>query len=141
MFVEHGYLETTVAAIAAEAGVVVQTLYLSFGSKVAILRAAHDVAVVGDDTPVPVLQRPWVAELSAEPNGRRALRLVIDNGLQIIERATSIMGVIQSAAADADVADLLQDVERATPHHTTSVRPRARRQERLQPISHTARSS
>ena len=110
LFVEHGYLETTVAAIAAEAGVVVQTLYLSFGSKVAILRAAHDVAVVGDDAPVPVLQRPWVAELSAEPNGRRALRLVIDNGLQIIERATSIMGVIQSAAADADVADLLQDV-------------------------------
>jgi AcrR family transcriptional regulator len=110
LFLEDGYVDTTVAAIAAEAGVAVQTLYLSFGSKMAILRAAHDVAVVGDDAPIPVLERPWVGELHAEPDGRRALRLVIENGLQIIERVTPIMGVIQAAAADADVAALLDDV-------------------------------
>jgi len=109
--VKDGYLDTTVSAIAAEADVVVQTLYLSFGSKVAVLRAAHDVAVVGDDAPIPLLERPWIAELRAERDGRRALRLVIDNGLQIIERVTPIMGVIQSAAADADVAELLRDVK------------------------------
>ena len=67
LFIEHGYLDTTVAAIANEAGVALQTLYLSFGSKVAILRATHDVAVVGDDAPIPVLDRPWVAEMRAEP--------------------------------------------------------------------------
>jgi AcrR family transcriptional regulator len=112
LFLKEGYLDTTMTAIAAEANVVVQTLYLSFGSKVAILHAAHDIAVVGDDAPIPVLERPWIADLRAEPDGRRALRLVIDNGLQIIERVTPIMGVIQSAAADADVAELLRDVKR-----------------------------
>src|SRR3954454_14812169 len=49
LFLDRGYVDTTVAAIAKEAGVALQTLYLSFGSKVAILRPAHDVAVVGDD--------------------------------------------------------------------------------------------
>ena len=111
LFIEHGYLDTTVAAIANEAGVALQTLYLSFGSKVAILRATHDVAVVGDDAPIPVLDRPWVAEMRAEPDGRRALRFVIDNGMQIIERVMPIIGVIQAAAADADVGQLLRDIK------------------------------
>ncbi|HEY4419314.1 MAG TPA: helix-turn-helix domain-containing protein, partial [Pseudonocardia sp.] len=37
LFVRDGYLETTMAGIARAAGVAVQTLYLSFGSKVAVL--------------------------------------------------------------------------------------------------------
>src|SRR3974377_1254885 len=100
LFIEHGYLDTTVAAIANEAGVALQTLYLRFGSKVAIRAPAPDVAVGGDDAPIPVLDRPWVAEMRAEPDGRRALRFVIDNGMQIIERVMPIIGGIQAAPAD-----------------------------------------
>jgi AcrR family transcriptional regulator len=44
LFVRDGYLETTMSGIAKAAGVAVQTLYLSFGSKVAVLEAALDVA-------------------------------------------------------------------------------------------------
>ncbi len=106
-FCEQGYLDTTMAAIATDAGVAVQTLYLAFGSKVAILAAAHDVAVVGDDEPLPVLERPWMAAIRTEPDGGRALELVMTNGLQIVERVSPIYGVIQAAAADADVAELL----------------------------------
>ena len=95
------------AAIAADAGVAVQTLYLAFGSKVAILEAAHDVAVVGDDEPVALLERPWVADLRADPDGPRALELAIANTLRVIERVSPIYGVIQSAAADPEVAELL----------------------------------
>ena len=107
LFIERGYLETTMAAIAAEAGVAVQTLYLAFGSKVAILAAAHDLAVVGDDEPIPVLDRPWVDEVRAEPNVSRALELVLTNTLGIVERVAPISGVIQAAAADTEVAELL----------------------------------
>ena len=107
LFIERGYLETTMAAIAAEAGVAVQTLYLAFGSKVAILAAAHDLAVVGDDEPIPVLDRPWVDEVRDEPNVSRALELVLTNTLGIVERVAPISGVIQAAAADTDVAELL----------------------------------
>jgi AcrR family transcriptional regulator len=108
LFCEQGYLDTTMAAIATEAGVAVQTLYLSFGSKGSILKAAHDVAIVGDDEPVPLLDRPWVADLRAERDGARALVLVLDNSLVILERSAPIHGVIQAAAADPEVAEQLQ---------------------------------
>lgn len=107
LFAEQGYLDTTMGAIASEAGVAVQTLYLAFGSKVAILEAAHDVAVVGDDESVALLERPWVADLRAEADGPRALELALANTLRVIEQVSPISGVIQSAAADPDVAELL----------------------------------
>jgi AcrR family transcriptional regulator len=110
LFCDRGYLDTTMAAIAAGAGVAVQTLYLTYGSKVAILEAAHDTAVVGDDTPVPVLQRDWVAEAQAEPNGSNALKVVLSNARRINERVAPIYGAIQAAAADPDVADLLKRI-------------------------------
>jgi AcrR family transcriptional regulator len=108
LFCEQGYLDTTMAAIAAAADVAVQTLYLSFGSKGAILKAAHDVAVAGDDEPIPVLERPWVAELRGESDSARALELVLANSLEILERVAPIYGVIQAAAADPEVAEQLQ---------------------------------
>jgi AcrR family transcriptional regulator len=110
LFYRQGYLATTMAAIAAEADVSVQTLYLSFGSKVAILTAAHDRAVVGDDEPVPVLGRPWVDDVRNEVDGRQALRIAMDNSLTIIEHTSRVRGAIQSAAADPEVAELLHTV-------------------------------
>lgn len=108
LFCEQGYIDTTMAMVASAADVAVQTLYLSFGSKGAILQAAHDVAVAGDDEPVPVLERAWVSELRAESDGASALALVLANTLQILERVAPIFGVIQAAAADPEVAEQLQ---------------------------------
>lgn len=107
LFLRDGYLATTMAAIAAEAGVAVQTLYLTFGSKVAILEAAHDAAVVGGGRDVPVLERPWVDQVHGEPEGRAALAVLLDGALGIVQRVSPIYAVIQAAAADTEVADLL----------------------------------
>lgn len=53
-FTERGYAAATVARIAARAGVTVQTLYLAWGSKRALLRAYVEAALAGDDeTPYP----------------------------------------------------------------------------------------
>jgi AcrR family transcriptional regulator len=109
LFCEHGYLDTTMAAIATRAGVAVQTLYLTFGSKVAILEAAHDRAVVGDDEPIPVLQRAWVSE-AHDADGSKALRVILSNSRRINERVAPIYGAIQAAAADPDVATLLNRI-------------------------------
>ena len=46
-------------AIAAAAGVAVPTVELGFGTKARLLKAAIDVAIAGDDEPVPVLDRAW----------------------------------------------------------------------------------
>lgn len=106
LFHDRGYVDTTMASIASEAGVAVQSLYLSFGSKVGILSACHDVAVVGDDEPIPVLDRSWVPEVGRAPDARGALRIVLANTLPIIERVASIQAVIRDAAADPEVAEL-----------------------------------
>src|SRR5689334_18601337 len=80
LFVEHGYLATTIEAIAVEAGVAVQTVYFVFGNKRAMLAEALDVATAGDDAPVPVAERSWVEELRREDDPRRVVRTIAREG-------------------------------------------------------------
>ncbi len=108
LFVDEGYMPTTMSAIAQEAGVAVQTLYLAFGSKAKILSAALDVAIVGDDAPVPLLERPWIEELRAEEDGRRALSLLCRETTELFRRVAPLHVAIRAATGDADVARLLE---------------------------------
>jgi AcrR family transcriptional regulator len=112
LFVEDGYVPTTMGAIAREAGVAVQTLYLSFGSKAGILSAALDVAVVGDDAPVPLMERPWVEELRAEEDGRRAVALLCRELAQLLRRVAPLHAAIRAATGDAEVAAFLERDQR-----------------------------
>ncbi|WP_433557454.1 TetR/AcrR family transcriptional regulator [Pseudonocardia xinjiangensis] len=107
LFVRDGYLETTMAGIAREAGVAVQTLYLSFGSKVAVLEAA-----LGLD---PEEDRPAdeVGQLTAEPDGLRALGLHVAATVSAIERTHPLDTVLRAAAADPELAELLDRTRRA----------------------------
>lgn len=107
LFTAEGYLQTTMADIARRAGVAVQTLYLSFGSKVAVLTAALDVAIAGDDEPVPVLERPWFGRLRAEPDGPAALRIFVDAASQIIHRVYPLYAATRDASADPELAEVL----------------------------------
>src|SRR6266567_3496831 len=72
LFSERGWAGTTLAAIAAEAGTAVETVYSGFASKRGVLLAAIDVAIAGDDDPRPVESRPEFAELGT---GSRTERL------------------------------------------------------------------
>jgi AcrR family transcriptional regulator len=108
LFVRNGYLQTTMAEIAREAGVAVQTLYLSFGSKVDLLAAALDVSLAGDDDPRPVLQRPWFDQLRDEPHAQRALAIFAEAAAEVITRAYPLYATIRAAAADPEVADVLE---------------------------------
>jgi AcrR family transcriptional regulator len=58
LFDERGWAGTTLAAIAEEAGVAVETIYSGFGSKRALVRDAFDAAVVGDAEPLAFVDRP-----------------------------------------------------------------------------------
>src|SRR5207248_8516494 len=66
-FASNGWARTTVASVAEDAGVALDTVYTAFGSKKALLRAAMDVAIVGDAEPIPLVERPEFAALRAEP--------------------------------------------------------------------------
>lgn len=111
-FVERGYLSTTMAEVAAAAEVTVQTLYLRFGSKVALLAATHDVTLVGDEEPVPVLNRPWVTQLRQEADGPAAVSLLVEQLQRMHTRVSDLYAAIQSSSADPHVAVLLDDLRR-----------------------------
>jgi AcrR family transcriptional regulator len=109
LFVEHGYLETTMAGIARAAGVAVQTLYLSFGSKVAVLEAAFERSA--DDDPGGL--RECVARLREEPDGGAALLRYTTAVAAQIERRHLLDAVLRAAAADPEPAELLDRTRKA----------------------------
>jgi AcrR family transcriptional regulator len=112
LFVERGYVQTTMADIASAAGVAVQTLYLRFGGKPAILAATFDRVVAGDAEEVAIADREWVGELRATRDFSSAAPLLVRNARLIVERATPLFTRIEQASADPEVADLLAQSKR-----------------------------
>jgi AcrR family transcriptional regulator len=100
LFLDQGYLSTTIEAVAEGAGVAVQTVYYVFGTKPTLLAAVLDVTIAGDPEPVGTLQRPWVDELRAETSPIRAVELLVDGSVAIVARASPMYGVLRQAAAD-----------------------------------------
>jgi AcrR family transcriptional regulator len=107
LFVDDGYVATTIEAIASRAGVSPETIYATFGNKRSLLSQVIDVSIAGDDAPVPVMERSWVREMRDEPDPQRRLRILARNGRSILERTTPIYEVLRGAApADAEISAL-----------------------------------
>lgn len=87
-FVEAGYPATTMVDIAGSAGVAVQTLYASFKTKRAILAAAIDVSLAGDDEPVPVNDRSWMRPVWEAADGPSTL-LAYAGAVRLIQGRTA----------------------------------------------------
>ena len=73
LFVTRGYAGTSMDDIATAAGVGRATVFASVGGKAAILKAAYDIAIVGDDEPIPLPQRPWAIAVRNEPDPLRMI--------------------------------------------------------------------
>lgn len=107
LFVERGYGPTTIGAVAERARVAPETVYAAFGNKRSLLTEVVDVAIAGDDAPVPVLERPWVRQLREEPDPRGRVRILAGNARAMLERSTPILEVLRGAAAsDPELAEL-----------------------------------
>ena len=114
LFVERGYLGTTLAAVAATAGVSVQTVYNVVGGKSVLLKTVYDVAMAGDDQPVPVAERPAVRAMMAAPDGRTCLTLYAETGRVLGQRVLPLLIPLyaQAAAGDADLTNFVDTIER-----------------------------
>ena len=73
LFTTAGYAATTVAAVAAEAGVSVDTVYASVGRKPQLLLAVHDMELARGDQPVAAAGRDYVREVRAAVGARAKL--------------------------------------------------------------------
>lgn len=102
LFVELGYLDTTMSALAKAAGVAVQTLYLSFGAKIAVLEAVLAAA----ESPDPA-DNTWLAAIRGERNGRMALAAHVEVAATVVERRYPLAAMLRAAAADPEPAALL----------------------------------
>lgn len=108
LFCEKGYVATTMEAIAREADVAVPTLYFTFRTKGAILGEALGAAVMGFDEPVGPEDTSWYLEFQAEPNARRALRILVENTTPILGRVGPLMAATYAAASDPEVTSVYE---------------------------------
>lgn len=107
LFVERGYVTTTIDAIADRADVSPETIYATFGNKRSVLSELVDRSIAGGDLAGPVLEQGWVQDLRDEPDLRRRLAILARNGRLILERRAAIDEVVDgAAAADPEVAAL-----------------------------------
>ncbi|WP_200834579.1 TetR/AcrR family transcriptional regulator [Amycolatopsis alkalitolerans] len=105
LFLGQGYAATTLDQIALRAGVAVQTVYFHFRNKATVLKEVMDVSSVGDDAPVPLLDRPWLRRVREEPDPRRAVAIWLRNSRAVYGRVAPLLSVVRDAAgADPDMA-------------------------------------
>ncbi len=106
-FLERGYTGATIRAIAAAAGVAVPTVELGFGTKARLLKAAIDVAIAGDDEPVPVLERTWVDTARKARTAADFLAVAAEVITAAQSRSAGlVLAVFEGARTDAELAAL-----------------------------------
>lgn len=104
LFRTQGYSQTTVAEIAAEAGVAVPTIYLTFRSKPGLFGEVYAFAIKGEHDREPI-EEPWFQELLAAPDPRRALERVIEGTTEILNRVAPLIGAMRGLSGDAELSD------------------------------------
>lgn len=112
LFLDQGYAATTIAAVAARAGVSGPTVYAAFGSKAGLLKQTIDVSLAGDDEPVAIANRPiyrWVTEAATQTELLRRLA-VMETELNV--RAAGLYDVLYRAAdTEPELAELVATFE------------------------------
>jgi len=107
LFSATGYATTTIAQIADEAGVAVQTVYAVFGTKRAILVAILETRVVGDDDDAALSEREEWQVVQRQQEPRAAIRAFAHANRTVLDRIGSVWAVLHDAArVDPDLRAL-----------------------------------
>ncbi len=111
LLVEDGYGAMTMQAVAAAAGVALDTVYTAVGRKPVLVRLLIETAISGSDEATPAPERQYVREIQAAPTARQKLALYANAVSIIHQRLAPIVRALRDAAAhDADLATLWKDI-------------------------------
>lgn len=111
-FGENGFDGTSVSAIADRADTSPETIYATFGTKVALLQAWIDQAITGDDEQVALRDREIVTSMFARDDIGELLQEFARIGREINERVAVPIQVIRAAAwSNPELAALLAENE------------------------------
>ena len=121
LFVANGYTATTMADIANEAGVAMQSVYKAGTSKAELLQRVIEVVVAGDDDDVMLTDRPIYAAIAGEERPTRQVQMLAALIATVQERSSPVQAAYrQAAAVDNTVAENL-DAELRRRHETFAV--------------------
>ena len=110
-FTKHGYARTTMAEIAADAGVAVDTIYTVVGTKARLIRLLIESALSGRETEVPARERDYVLEMQRAGRAREKLAVYARAVRQINARLAPVLAVLRQAAhTDAELAELWSEI-------------------------------
>jgi AcrR family transcriptional regulator len=111
LFFEKGYAATTMPAIARAAGVALDTVYATVGTKAELFRLMVEAALSGREETVPADEREYVRAIREEPNAARKLQIYANALAEIQPRLAPLFQVLQTAAPqDADLGALWQEI-------------------------------
>jgi AcrR family transcriptional regulator len=99
LFLERGYVATTMTDVAREAGVALQSVYNVGQSKADLLHLVTDLAVAGDDQDVLLIERPEIAAIAAEQDPERQVEMVAAGVATALERLAPVWICYREAAA------------------------------------------
>jgi AcrR family transcriptional regulator len=111
LFVGQGYAATTVAEIAREARVAVDTVYATVGRKPALLREVLETAISGADTAVPADDREYVARVRAATSARDKITAYVTGLVEVQGRLAPVFLALRDAAGgDPESAALWKEI-------------------------------
>jgi AcrR family transcriptional regulator len=111
LFVRDGYSATTIAEIAEQARVSVDTVYASVGRKPALLRELVETAISGTDQAVPPEQRDYVIRIGAATTARDKITIYAHAITAIQQRMAPVFLALRDAAStDPDCAVLWSEI-------------------------------
>jgi AcrR family transcriptional regulator len=100
LLLDGGYEAMTIGALARAADVSTQTIYNAVGGKAAVIKAAYDVALAGDDDPRPMSERPEFVAMTAADDPAAMLRAYAAFSRRIGERVGPLLAVLLIHADD-----------------------------------------
>ena len=111
LFIERGYAGATIDAIAQSAGVAPETVYAAFGSKRAILSKLFELSLVGDDLPIPLLERGEQQEVLRGADQHRQIELFAAGIYDIMHRVAPLFDIMHVAAkTEPEIAEMLKNI-------------------------------
>jgi len=93
LFLEQGYAATTMPTVAAAAGVAVQTVYFTFGTKGDLLQAVYEQVVLGPEAVPPHLMPWWPAADDGHAIGD-SVRRFVDGTAELLARAAPLVWTV-----------------------------------------------
>jgi len=97
LFLTGGYEATTMQLVADAAGVAVQTVYFTFGTKARLLAEVESRLILGDAPAQQWRERPWAAQMGKETDPRKLLELFVAVDADIKGRISPFAAAVGTA--------------------------------------------